>query len=251
MVLLARQVGLPARLVNGFAGGRTNAIGGFVELTQSDAHAWVEVHYADAGWVRYDPTPPDLRSPATAPLSLRERARDLASALELWWFQSVVGFDRSDQMNALRQAWLAWRARSSDSAPAKRKAATPGRAWGDVFEARELLLAGTALAGIGGCCLWLWRRRQHRHEVHASYQRALSLLERRGISRATTQTARDHATEVHRRFPGEVGDSFRRLTEAYLAERFGDVDAGSEVALLRLEAALAGRPRGERTRPEA
>ena len=61
MVVLARSVGLPSRLINGFAGGRENPLGGFVELIRSDAHAWVEIHFRDAGWVRYDPTPPASR----------------------------------------------------------------------------------------------------------------------------------------------------------------------------------------------
>ena len=111
MVLMARVDGLPARLVNGFAGGRMNNIGGFLELSRSDAHAWVEVHYERAGWVRYDPTPADLRMGAEPPLSLSASLRELGSALELWWFQRVVGFDRADQIKALRSAWLAWRGR--------------------------------------------------------------------------------------------------------------------------------------------
>ena len=108
MVVLAREVGLHARLVNGFAGGQENRIGGFVELTRSDAHTWVEMHYARAGWVRYDPTPPDLRARPELALSLAVQLRQLGSALELWWYQSVLGFDRSDQIHAAKSAWLAW-----------------------------------------------------------------------------------------------------------------------------------------------
>lgn len=63
MVVLARSAGIPSRLVNGFAGGQRNEIGDFVEVTRADAHAWVEVHYEEAGWVRYDPTPPSLLDP--------------------------------------------------------------------------------------------------------------------------------------------------------------------------------------------
>src|SRR4030095_9458178 len=84
-------------------------------IAQSDAHAWVEIHYERAGWVRYDPTPADLRARAEPPLSLRDRIVDLASAIELWWFQRVVGFDRSDQIDALKRAWLAWHGRRSEA----------------------------------------------------------------------------------------------------------------------------------------
>ena len=113
----ARARGRPARAARERLRRRPqNEIGGFVELTRSDAHAWVEVHFERAGWVRYDPTPPDLR--------LRGRSRrsrspgscaELGSALELWWYQRVVGFDRSDQIHALKRAWLAWQ--SADEQP--------------------------------------------------------------------------------------------------------------------------------------
>jgi transglutaminase-like putative cysteine protease len=78
LVILARSVGIPARLVNGFAGGRENQLGGFVELSRSHAHAWAEVHYERAGWVRYDATPPDLRQQAEGALAFGERVRQLA-----------------------------------------------------------------------------------------------------------------------------------------------------------------------------
>jgi len=55
-------------------------VGGFLEVTQADAHAWVEIHFEQSGWVRFDPTPPDLRLRAEHGLSLAERAAQLASA---------------------------------------------------------------------------------------------------------------------------------------------------------------------------
>jgi transglutaminase-like putative cysteine protease len=149
MVVLAREVGLPARLVNGFAGGRTNEIGNFVVVAQKDAHAWVEIHFERAGWVRYDPTPADLRARAEPPLSFTERIGDFASALELWWFQRVVGFDRSDQIDVLKRAWLAWYGRSSETAAPE--AAAPARIWRSALDRREWVIGlgvGAALAAI-------------------------------------------------------------------------------------------------------
>jgi hypothetical protein len=58
--------------------------------------------------VRYDPTPPDLRARPELALSFSGQLRQLGSALELWWYQSVLGFDRSDQIHAAKRAWLAW-----------------------------------------------------------------------------------------------------------------------------------------------
>jgi transglutaminase-like putative cysteine protease len=222
MVVLLRSAGIPARLVNGFAGGTPNEIGGFLELTRSDAHTWVEVHFAAAGWVRFDPTPPDLRTRRAVALSLAERLRQLGSAAELWWYQRVVGFERADQIAALRRAWLAWRAaRAPRSREPGAEPPAPSRGrWGDDVP-DWLPAAGLALAA-GGAALAAWRRRRRPGaQVPLAYRRALRLLARRGLVRGPATPAREFAARVAAVAPPAAGAAFHALTEAYLAERFG------------------------------
>jgi hypothetical protein len=218
MVLAARAQGLPTRLVNGFAGGRTNQIGGFVELAHSDAHAWVEVHFERAGWVPFDPTPPDLRLRAELPLSLAGRLAELGSALELWWYQRVVGFDRADQIGALKTAWLAWRS-AQDLREQRRSSGLPrldpSLPWREVGA-----LAASALALALLARAWL-RRAPARDDPPADYARALRLLARRGLLRGRATPARDFAHQVRERVPAPAAQAFDALTESYLAERFG------------------------------
>ena len=57
MAVLARVAGLPARVVVGYGPGSTQD--GVTTITTHDAHAWVEVRFENAGWVRFEPTPPD------------------------------------------------------------------------------------------------------------------------------------------------------------------------------------------------
>lgn len=57
MTVMARSVGIPARVVTGYTGGSYNPFTGLWEVRQSDAHAWVEVYFGGAGWVPFDPTP--------------------------------------------------------------------------------------------------------------------------------------------------------------------------------------------------
>ncbi len=218
MVLVARANGIPARLVNGLAGGRTNQIGGFVELSHSDAHAWVEVHFERAGWMAFDPTPPDLRLRGDAPLSIAGRLGELGSALELWWFQRVVGFDRADQIGALRRVWLSWHGASQEQ-PHRPRASLPGfdplRPWREAA-----VLAGCAVALVA-LVLAQRRRRAPRDGPPADYARALRLLARRGLVRSGATPARTFAEHVRERVPSRAADAFEALTEAYLAERFG------------------------------
>lgn len=237
MVVLVRALGIPARLVNGFAGGSENPIGGFVELTRSDAHAWVEVHFEKAGWVRYDPTPVDARLRADTPGALAQ-LRGLGSALEHWWYQHVVEFDRSHQMRALRDGWVAWRRwRAALREPAARAAAAPRKPGGTGLDLPALAPLGAGLVAAAALA-WggrRWRRRRVRGaRVPAAYGEALRLLERhRGLVRAPAVPAREFAREASRAVPPAAAAAFWSLTEAYLAERFGGHRPAAPRAALR------------------
>lgn len=54
-VLMARELGLPSRYVQGYyvQSGKTND----VVVTQSDAHSWPEVYFDHVGWIAFEPTP--------------------------------------------------------------------------------------------------------------------------------------------------------------------------------------------------
>ncbi len=54
-VVMLRAVGIPARMVVGFAQGTRNENNDFVVL-QKDAHAWPEVYFPEIGWVEFEPT---------------------------------------------------------------------------------------------------------------------------------------------------------------------------------------------------
>ncbi|MFW5738894.1 MAG: transglutaminaseTgpA domain-containing protein, partial [Myxococcota bacterium] len=56
MALLARSLGIPARVVSGFRVRERNPVGDFHVVRGRDAHAWVEA-WVDDTWVTYDPTP--------------------------------------------------------------------------------------------------------------------------------------------------------------------------------------------------
>ena len=53
-VFLMRAAGVPARVVTGYQGGEVNPIDGYLEVRQSDAHAWAEVWVEGLGWIGFD-----------------------------------------------------------------------------------------------------------------------------------------------------------------------------------------------------
>ena len=57
MAVMARQVGLPARVAAGYLPGYIDTLTGARIVRAGDAHAWVEIHFQKHGWVAFDPTP--------------------------------------------------------------------------------------------------------------------------------------------------------------------------------------------------
>ncbi|MEC0240689.1 transglutaminase-like domain-containing protein [Paenibacillus dokdonensis] len=58
MTVLLRSEGIPARYVKGFAPGKQDlSQPGRYQVSEGDAHSWVEVYFPESGWVPFDPTP--------------------------------------------------------------------------------------------------------------------------------------------------------------------------------------------------
>ncbi len=111
--VLMRAAGIPARVVTGYQGGYWNALGNYLLVRQSDAHAWSEVWLPELGWTRVDPTAavrPERVNLGAAGASGAASAwspngwwldlRNHWDIVNRWWNQGVIGFD------ALRQHGL-------------------------------------------------------------------------------------------------------------------------------------------------
>lgn len=56
MAVMARRLGIPARVNVGFSAGARQP-DGTIEVSTHDAHAWPELYFDGVGWVRFEPTP--------------------------------------------------------------------------------------------------------------------------------------------------------------------------------------------------
>ncbi|WP_225752952.1 transglutaminase-like domain-containing protein [Actinotalea sp. Marseille-Q4924] len=63
MALMAREMGLPSRVVLGLVPGEDQAGAEEVTLTGDDVEAWVEIAFAGHGWVAFDATPDESKTP--------------------------------------------------------------------------------------------------------------------------------------------------------------------------------------------
>ncbi len=122
-VTLMRAAGIPARVVIGYMGGKINPFDNYMEVRQSDAHAWTEI-WIDNHWQRMDPTAavaPDRiengildaglevnRLPIllVSKSALLQQARQLFDSMQNNWNQWVIGYNQQKQKDLLSSLGL-------------------------------------------------------------------------------------------------------------------------------------------------
>jgi hypothetical protein len=227
MAVMLRTRGVATRVVNGFLPGEYNEAAGAFTVRQSDAHSWVEVYFPQTNsWVTFDPTPPAGRT-THARTGLAGLLSKYSEALELMWFQYVVGYDKQEQrslITSMRTELFDLQRGSLDKFDQARAAL--------LSHLRPVLIGLGSLLGLLAALFLLLRARrfgwQKALRVWQSgdpeetsrvdfYKRLLRALERQGIKRELFQTPSELATAVG---SGEV----RAITNAYNRVRFGGED---------------------------
>jgi protein-glutamine gamma-glutamyltransferase len=222
MAVLLRTHGIAARVVNGFLPGEYNDAAGAYTVRQSDAHSWVEVYFPETrSWVTFDPTPSAGRIEPVH-TGVTAQLQKYAEALELLWFQYVVGYDKQEQRSlatSLHNQMFDY-----------------GRLVSSLFTTIRSYLTGSVLSFvIGGLALmliasmalfgkriWGWARSGIIHSLEEGrtyssvqfYERLISVMEQRGRARDKHLTPLEFANTL---------DSSEALliTRAYNRVRFG------------------------------
>jgi hypothetical protein len=70
MIMMARMLNIPTRMVNGFAHGHYDVQHKVWVVDGTDAHSWVQAYFPGYGWIDFDPTPGfSFPTPVTPPQS--------------------------------------------------------------------------------------------------------------------------------------------------------------------------------------
>lgn len=229
LAVMARSLGIPARLTTGYTSGEYNPFTGLYEVRASDAHAWVEVYFPGYGWSTFDPTPGFDSTP------LQHQQTDLFRGSEAFGF-------------------LAERAGES-LAPAAAATGTLMRGVARLDPA-SILAAGLLLGGVSLLAVRLRKRLSRRGNpperpvrvsdarLYERYQEITAALEKVGLAREEQETPEEHARRAARELDAPA---VARLGEIYLHARFrSSVPASLVEEFSRLEPeALAAAQREE------
>ncbi len=236
MVVLLRNVGVPARLVTGFLATEWNEYGNYYLVRQRDAHAWVEVHLPNSGWITMDPTPAVSEAVGDSQWFALSRVID---TLRLRWNRFFVQYNAADQLAVVRGLKegttvvrdRAWSSLSALLAPAGDFA---GKLLSRVVEGNVRLTVGfLSFIALGlGLVIWLVQRKpwnrwrssstsQCEHAVIAQiYRNVLQQIARYGIVKAEHTTPREFLLVVGSQWAAAV-ELVSTITELYCRGRFG------------------------------
>jgi transglutaminase-like putative cysteine protease len=202
-VILLRQVGIPARLVNGYYGPQLNTVGGYYSVRQADAHSWIEVHFGDLGWVTFDPTPPSFRV-AGDDAGLWPGAAEWLDAVRNAYLDWIIDYDLGKQLSLFDNLRLR-----------DQQATTALGRW-------RWLLYAIGGAGILGFVVSRLRRRgrPRKRPETAIWERVVGKLARRGHALDPAESARRYADRVAAAEPA-LAPALLAFAKAYDDARFG------------------------------
>ncbi|WP_376793900.1 DUF3488 and DUF4129 domain-containing transglutaminase family protein [Thermogemmatispora sp.] len=206
MVVMARLLGMPARIVVGFSQGHFDAGRQVWVVNGSDAHSWVQVYFAGHGWIDFDPTPGFAQGPALSGTAVPSPSSSPTSG-----GNTTPGGQPGQQGNAT-------------TPPADSRAET---ARGPLQKALSspLPLALVALTGFGLLLLAssaiLWRRRLAGQMSAASrlFWRLCRLASLAGFRPRSWQTPYEYSARLSQAIP-EATPPLLRLTELFVRERW-------------------------------
>ena len=236
-VVMLRSLGIASRVVQGFLATEWIATASLYDVYPPDLHAWIEVHFAGIGWVRFDPTPAAERLAALSQggQGLGGWADELGSMLEQW-------ASEGDMMSLDELASLLARG--------------PGALVRSVGRG-ALLIAAIVFVAVGIFLVMPSRRRKKRslaqsvertsaRQAREHYERMLHALSRLGHRKRRAQTPREFALALVAT-RDDVLQPLGELTERVYATRFGD-DEFTTDDVARVDAFIQALREAERVR---
>ena len=235
MAIMLRTIGIPSRVVNGFAGGEFNDITSQYVIRASDAHSWVEAYIPGEGWLAFDPTPAGTAQSH----SEWNRLMLYMDAMSSFWREWIVNYDLAHQLRLTQdathgsraivgqaQSWgrihydkiLAWARRTQDRVGAS------SVNWG----VRAVLAVALFLliVSVPRLLLLFQKIRFARHPRQAPqlaasiwYERLLRQTAKRGWTKSPSQTPEEFASVIT---DDKIKTRVSDFTEHYERARFGN-----------------------------
>lgn len=215
LTVMLRSIGIPARLVTGFAPGEFNPFTGLYVVRNTDAYAMTEVYFPKYGWFAFDPIPGhDLIPPSI------EENQTFSVLRQFWrwvagWLPSPVSGWLSGVFNAIAMTLartLGW------------LLGLFSRGWVGFFIGLILAIA----LGFVGWLLWsAWRTWRYQRwlaklpPMESLYQQMLNWLATQGMRKRSAQTPLEYAQQWYQHPDPQYVQTIYEISQAYVRWRYG------------------------------
>lgn len=202
MAVLARTIGIPARVVSGYSTGVSED--GVYHIVEADAHAWVEIYFPGYGWIEFEPT-------ASKPEIVRPTKQTETAPAE------------TNPEDAASEARRFRRERDFDPDVETSRSARSINAWSDprlVAAAGIITIGLTLLAILAARFVQTERRLANLAPAARTYERMVSRARWLGIPDQKFATPLERARMINQTLIGAKNET-ACIAELYTRERFG------------------------------
>ena len=216
LTVMLRSIGIPSRLVTGFAPGDFNPFTGFYVVRNVDAYAMTEVYFPSMGWFTFDPIPGHELIPPSI-----EDYETFSVLQRIWkWVAGWLPSPVAGLISGLFTVVIGVMGRIVGIF-----SALLNRDWMGVFVGL-LTLTGVAFAGWLGMSAWQAIARRLRfsklHPIDATYQKMLHWLANQGFRKSASQTPAEYAAVMRSHHPQEKADLIDTISHAYVCWQYGN-----------------------------
>ncbi|HLO87581.1 MAG TPA: DUF3488 and DUF4129 domain-containing transglutaminase family protein [Nostocaceae cyanobacterium] len=211
LTIMLRSIGIPARLVAGFAPGEFNPFTGMYVVRNTDAYAMTEVYFPKYGWFTFDPIPNHpLIPPSVEDVETFSVLRQFWSWVAGWLPSPVTGF--FNNVFAWISGAIAW------------FFGLFTQGWLGIITG---LILGTTIAFFGWLFWVQWRQwRKYRWlkklpPMESLYQQMLQWTAQKGFKKHPAQTPLEYAQVAYQHHPQPIAQAIDEICQAYVSWRYG------------------------------
>ena len=215
LTVMLRSIGIPARLVAGFAPGDFNLFTGMYEVRNTDAYAMTEVYFPKYGWFAFDPIPNHPLIPPSV-----EETQTFPALRKFWnWIAGWIPTPVTGFLNGIFAAIFS--------------AITRFISWFFSLFSQGIygIISGLTLATTLGLFGWLgwdkwrkWRKWQFLGKLQPMeklYRQVVEWTGEKGLTKHQAQTPLEYARVLNQHYSPKTAEVIEEISHAYVSWRYG------------------------------
>jgi hypothetical protein len=217
MAVMARSIGIPARVASGYAVGSASD-DGYYHISEANAHSWPELYLGELGWVEFEPTSsqPEISRPVPEPEQAQQE--EIAPTPEP---------EQSDTRGLGDE-----RFQNEENQDPNERPGIINNFWSSALATLTLGILVLAVVGAGAYSFIQWRWKRYLKTLKPGAQAAAEMFRLAplaGFSERADATADERATQLSKLVPAS-NEPITNVNAVYVRERYGGVDLSPEEA---------------------